>query len=577
MGCYHHSLGDGHHVHLLHSRLSIIDLDERSNQPFRFGSHVLVFNGELYNYLEVREGLSRLGHTFQTSGDTEVLLKALVEGGWRSLDTCEGMWAIALYDERDGSLLLSRDRFGEKPLYLIEHEGGVYFGSEVKLISALRGAPLQINYQHIYRYLVNGYKSLYKTREAFFLGLREVRPGHVFTIPRDFRCRERPYWCPTFVTDDTMTYEQATEGVRELLIESMKLRLRSDVPLAFCLSGGIDSTALISVAKRKLDYDVHGFTIVNDDERYQEQEFVDHTVEELGIRHTEVHISTDDFLPRLRALVRYHDAPVLTISYYVHWLLMEQVGAQGYRISISGTAADELLSGYYDHHNLYHYEVKDTPLLEPALAGWAQNVAPYVRNPYLQKARLYLDDPMVRDHVYLRNAELADYLIDEWFEPFDERQYCESLMRNRMLNELFEEAVPVILHEDDLNAMYFSIENRSPYLDRRLFEFTSRIPTRYLVRGGLAKVVLRDAMQGIAPAKVLWNPRKVGFNAPVMSFLDVEDPDVRGWLLDDSTIFEHVRRDKIEALVGEDNLPNSASKFLFYFVCSKMFIEEFGV
>ena len=573
---YHHALGDGHHVHLLHSRLSIIDLEERSNQPFRMASQVLVFNGELYNYVEVRERLRADGRQFDTTGDTEVLMACLIDGGWQDLDGCEGMWAFALYDERDGSLLLSRDRFGEKPLYLLQHDGGWYFGSEVKFIAALRGGPLDINYEQVYRYLVNGYKSLYKTPATFYQGLREVRAGQVFAVNRDFRVTEQPYWRPSFEQDEGMTYERAVDGVRDRLIESMKLRLRADVPLAFCLSGGIDSTALISVTKRQLGHDVHGFTIVNEDARYDEQEFVDQTVRELGIRHTAVPVSTEDFLGRLRTLVRYHDAPVYTISYYVHWLLMEQVRAHGYRISISGTAADELLSGYYDHHNLYHYEVRETPQLQAALAGWEANVRPYVRNPYLQQPRLYFDDPNVRDHVYLKNAELAQYLVREWWEPFREQKYSTSLMRNRMLNELFHEAVPVILHEDDLNAMYYSIENRSPYLDRQLFEFSLRIPTRFLVREGLAKVVLRDAMEGIAPEKVLWNPRKVGFNAPVSSFLDVADPTVREWLLDDSSIFEHVRRDKIEELIRQDDLPNSASKFLFYFVCSKMFVEEVG-
>ena len=154
-------------------------------------------------------------------------------------------------------------------------------------------------------------------------------------------------------------------------------------------------------------------------------------------------------------------------------------------------------------------------------------------------------------------------------------EYTDSLLRNRMLNEMFHEAVPVILHEDDLNAMYYSIENRSPFLDRELFEFCSRIPSRYLVQNGLAKAVLRDAMSGIVPDRILKNPRKVGFNAPIFSFLDLKDPKVKRYLLDDSPIFEHVRRDKIEELIKKQHLPNSESKFLFYFLCAKVFLEEF--
>jgi asparagine synthase (glutamine-hydrolysing) len=145
-----------------------------------------------------------------------------------------------------------------------------------------------------------------------------------------------------------------------------------------------------------------------------------------------------------------------------------------------------------------------------------------------------------------------------------------------MLNEMFHEAVPVILHEDDLNAMFFSIENRSPYLDRALFEFCYRIPSRHLIREGRAKAVLRDAMQGLMPESVRRNPRKVGFNAPIFDFLDVRDADVRKQVLADSPVFSHVSRNRVERLMDKPDLPNSESKFIFYFLAAKLFLEEFG-
>ena len=145
-----------------------------------------------------------------------------------------------------------------------------------------------------------------------------------------------------------------------------------------------------------------------------------------------------------------------------------------------------------------------------------------------------------------------------------------------MLNELFHEAVPVILHEDDHNAMYFSIENRSPFLDRALFEFCLTIPTRHLINRGYAKSILRDAMRGLVPDAILENRRKTGFNAPILSFLDVNDPSVRTALLEPSAIFDYVKRDAIESRLQESDLPNSESKFLFYFLSAKMFLEEYA-
>lgn len=201
---------------------------------------------------------------------------------------------------------------------------------------------------------------------------------------------------------------------------------------------------------------------------------------------------------------------------------------------------------------------------------------PLVRNPFLMRPELYLENPDLRDHIYYDSAGFSGYLHEDWSERFTERTFTERPLRNRMLNEMFFEVIPVILHEDDLNAMYFSIENRSPFLDRPLFEFCATIPTRHLVRNGFQKAVLRDAMRGIVPQLILDNHRKVGFNAPILEFLDTRDPEVRSYLLDESPIFDHVRRDKIEEVLSQDYLPNSQSKFLFYFLCSKMFLEEFA-
>jgi asparagine synthase (glutamine-hydrolysing) len=205
-----------------------------------------------------------------------------------------------------------------------------------------------------------------------------------------------------------------------------------------------------------------------------------------------------------------------------------------------------------------------------------EHVRPLVRNPYLSDPDLFVNYPDFRDHIFLDATKFSEYLTDGWFEPFNEERFSESLLRNRMLNEMFHESVPVILHEDDLNAMYFSIENRSPYLDRALFDFCYSIPSRHLIRNGFAKAVLRDAMGGIVPERILDNHRKVGFNAPIFSFLDVRDPDVCSYLLDGSPIFDHVRREKIEQLIEKRDLPNSESKFLFYFLTSKIFLEEHG-
>jgi asparagine synthase (glutamine-hydrolysing) len=567
----------GRNLHLLHRRLSIVDLDPRATQPFTVDPVTISYNGELYNFVELRRTLEERGHSFRSTSDTEVLARALGDDGAGVLDRCEGMWAFAAYDERDGSLLLSRDRFGEKPLYLFRAPDGIYFASEVKFLFAMLGRRLPIDLDHLRRYLVNGYKALYKSNHAFFRGLGELAPASWLRIAADGSETSARYWTPSYEQDPEMSYDEAVRGARERLVRAVELRLRADVPIAFCMSGGVDSNSLIAIAKKELGYNLHGFTIANSDERYEESDLVESTVQSLGLRHTSIPTDTRDFLPKLRTLVRQHDAPVYTITYYAHWLLMESIAAHGYRISVSGTAADEIFTGYYDHHLAYLAMVRSLPVIHDAyLRDWTRHVKPIVRNPFLSDPDLFVKDPAFRDHIFLEAAGFAEYLCAPWAEAFAETSYSEDLLRNRMYNELFHEATPVILHEDDLNAMYFSIENRSPFLDRALFEHAARIPTAHLMRDGFGKIVLRDAMRGIVPDPVLDSRRKVGFNAPIFSFLDVRDPAVRAELLGPSPVWDLLRRDRIEGLLEKAYLPNSQSKFLFYFLCTKLFLEEFA-
>lgn len=566
----------GQQVALLHSRLKIIDLDDRANQPFAIRGKTMVFNGELYNYPELRNKLKSSGKVFHTDSDTEVLLQTIDSLGWGGLNQCEGMWALAIYDEDAGTLSLCRDRFGEKPLFLYHDDSGIYFGSEVKFIFSLLGHRLKVDREQLYRYLVNGYKSLYKNGHTFFEGLSELPPASLLTLDGEGREITRKYWTPRFEPDESVTYSDAVAGVKERLIQSVKMRLRADVPLAFCMSGGIDSNSLISIAKNVFHYDVHGFTIANTDSRYEEQDMIDHAVYSQNLRHTSIPVSPDDFIEKMCTLIRYHDAPIYTISYFAHWVLMQKIAQNNYKISISGTAADEIFTGYYDHHLAYLYEIRhDHALYAASIGAWTEYVKPVVRNPHLSNPNLFIDDPSFRDHIYLNADQFRDYLTSDWSEPFIETRYTDSLLRNRMMNELYHEAVPVILHEDDLNAMYYSIENRSPFLDRQLVEFCYRVPSVHLMQGGRAKALLRDAMRSIVPQVILENTRKVGFNVPIHDFLKTNDPKTRAYLLDESPIFNHIRRDKIERLLDKTELPNSESKFLFYFLSSKIFMEEF--
>lgn len=568
-----HEMGEKK-VYLLHSRLSILDLDVRSNQPYIFEHLSLIFNGEIYNYIEVREKLRSQGYSFSTASDTEVLIKSYHCWGKEAFEKLEGMWSLAILDSRDAQLILCKDRFTEKPLFHYQTEHGIYFGSEVKFIKTLSSESIEINDYQIKRYLVNGYKSLYKHGDTFYAGVNELEAGSYAAIDHSLELSERTYWTPNPVINNNLTREDAIEGVRERLINSVKLRLRSDVPLAFCLSGGIDSASLVSIAAKEFNYNVSTFSIIDPDERYNELENINHTINDLGCEHTLIHLDSSNMLERLTDLVSYHDGPVATISYLVHSMLSEKISEKGYKVSISGTAADELLTGYYDHFNLHLYECRNSESFSKYLREWNEHLKPIVRNPFLQNPKLYFDNQKFRDHIYLNNDQFEAMLLEDFHEDFVETSFTSSLLQNRMLNELFYEGTRVILHEDDLNSMFYSIENRSPYLDSSLFEFAYSIPPELLINDGYGKFILRQAMKGILNENVRLDRHKKGFNASINSIIDFQEKSQRELILDDSPIYNIVDKSKIESILSQESLPNSYSKFIFSFLNSKIFLEQ---
>jgi asparagine synthase (glutamine-hydrolysing) len=563
----------GNIVTLLFARLAIIDTDPRAMQPFQLGDLVIVSNGELYNYVELRDALRGLGHGFTTESDTEVMLAAWREWGEAALDRMEGMWAFALIDRRNDRVILCRDRFGEKPLYLWRQGDTLYFGSEPKFLAALAGAKPDVNTAQIQRFLVNGYKSLYKQPRTYFKDVMEVPAAHSIALRGPGPIDPKAYWTLSHRPAE-MTADQAIDGARERLETAMKIRLRSDVPVAFCLSGGIDSTTLSGLAVKRFGHNLHAFSIIDDDERYDELDNIEAQVAFLGCASHKVHTSTEGFFERMRDLVGYHDMPIATLTYYLHSFLSEAISKAGYRVAISGSAADELFTGYYDHYGFWLAEMSDRPEFPALIEDWRGSYGAYVQNPVLQDPLVFAKTPNERGHVYL-NAELfQQWLTEPFAEPFEETRYGDNMLRNRMRNELFRETVPVILHEDDRNSMRYSVENRSPYLDRNLAEFMFSVPAEHLIKDGYAKYLLRASGEGVVADSVRLDKRKRGFNAPIDSLVDRSDPETREQLLSDGPIFDIVKREAIEAFIDGSMADNSFSKNLFSFISSKMFLEH---
>jgi len=566
------------HVSLIHTRLAIIDVGAAANQPFCRDHVSLVFNGEIYNYKELRVELESAGFVFLTNSDTEVLLVAYLKWGTHCLDRLEGMWAFALIDEHLGKILISRDRFGEKPLFYMRTHDTLYFASEINALAVLAETKPDINYDKARRFLACGFRFLHKTDDTFYQNVKTFPAASYAWIMDASEPLPELYWQLKF-RPSPMAREDIISQTREVLSSALRMRLRADVPLAFCLSGGIDSSALTAISNQSAERPIHCFSVVDDDPRYDERDNIHTMVDALQCRHTEIHPERRGFFDRFSTLVADRGGPVPTINYFLHASLLEAIADNGFKISISGTGADEMFSGYYDHYAMWLAGMTKLVGSNPDIdidnlvGDWRRGYGAHVRNPILQDPLVFCENPEQRDHLLVNSSVFGGVLKPAQICAWQEIDYCDELLRNRMLNELLHEIVPVILAADDRNAMRVSVENRSPFLDRKLVELLFTVPSKHLVHGGLAKSILREVITDLVPNSVRLDPCKRGFNASIESLLNRDDPQTRASLLDDGPIFDIVDRKRLEDILDCDSSANSYSKFLFGFLSTRAFLD----
>ena len=562
-------------IGLLHTRLNIIDLNDRSNQPFRDGNFILIFNGEIYNYIELRNILKKK-YNFKTDSDTEVLIKCYQEYGEHCVDHFVGMWSFAIWDLKNKKLFLSRDPFGEKPLYFFKTEKCFFFGSEIKFIKSLCNINFDKNRELLHDNLFLGYKSLNKSNKTFYNNIYSLENSHNLSIDLNLNLKKKKYWQPNISLKNNMSSDEASEGVNFYLLNSLRIRMRSDVPIAFCLSGGVDSGLLASHAKKSLNKDISTFSIIDDDERYNEKDNIEIICKDLKSDTNFINLKKENkiFLDRLKQLTKYHDGPIATLSYYIHSFLSEGISKNNFKVSISGTGADELFTGYFEHFLLHLQTLSNSEFFEENLKDWEKFIKPNIRNEFLKDPLIYIKNPKYRDNIYEKNFNLIKYSIFSNNNEFKENHYTDELLRNRMLNELFHEVVPVILKHDDLNSMYFSIENRSPYLDRDLLNFSLTIPPNLLINNGFQKKVLRDSAKGVLNENIRNFRQKKGFNASINSVIDLNDQDIYNFIFDEnSEISELINLNQLKKDIKKDFIPNHISKMIFSILTTKMFME----
>jgi len=577
-----YQINESKNLYFFHTRLSIIDLDPRSNQPLEDSLFSIIFNGELYNYLEIKKDLESKGIKFSTHSDTEVILKGYQIYGKDLFNIMEGMWALAIYDKKKGETIISRDRFSEKPLYYYTTTDGLYFSSDVKAIKTLSKDSFAFNNRRLLSGLICGYKSYYKKpEETFFKKIKNLPGGHFAVIDSLFNFSVKKYYSVNTKVNLNLKEDEIIFNTKKLFFNAIRIRLRSDVPSAFCLSGGLDSSSLVSIAAKKFNFKINSFSLIdNNDERYNEKKNIDLVVNDIGANHHEIKLEKkSNSLDYLTNLIEYKSAPLSTITSYLHSYLQKEISNEGFKVSFSGTAADEIFTGYYDHHLQYLHDVNNTKYFDSSLKNFNKYIKPMIRNKFFQNENLYIHNSNFRQHIFDNFYEFSELinqnLKDEFEFDFQEEKFCENLSLNRRLNELFHENTPIILNEEDSNSMYYSIENRSPFLDSKLIDFMNSVETRHLIKDGYSKNILREVSKDYLLDAVRLDREKKGFNSSVQSIFNFEDKDFYESILNkNNKIYDFIDNSKLRKILQKDISKNHYSKFLFSLINLNIFFEK---
>jgi asparagine synthase (glutamine-hydrolysing) len=466
----------------------------------------ITYNGEIFNYLELRRELEARGHTFITGTDTEVILHVYAEYGESGFDRLNGMWAFAIVDSRARKVVLSRDRFSIKPLYLFMSNGELYFGSEIKQLLPLLPA-LELNAGAMTAYLAQGL--LDHDVETFFRGITRVQPGTnvIFSLDSD-TIEERKYWRFESTGPTSTSSKDLIEEFRTLFFDSVRIRLRSDVKVGVLLSGGLDSSAVTTAVRKVGGEQLQTYSIVSEHEGYDERRFID-LMCQAGVPNRKVTFRVGDVLDCLERVLFYSDEPVAEFSVIAQYQLFAAIkNDSDVTVLLSGQGGDETLLGYlkffFFHVQLLLKAGKYLDAMELIARSALHRTA--VTQFRMSEARRYLQ--------HNRRGIWQAMLRDSQRTPVWQ---CGDI-RSRQIADICHYSVPALTHYEDRNSGAHSLEVRHPFLDHRLVNFVVNLPTELKIHGGWTKYILRAALPEM-PAALRWRRDKQGFLVPEQLWL----------------------------------------------------------
>ncbi|MDA2936677.1 asparagine synthase (glutamine-hydrolyzing) [Acidobacteria bacterium AH-259-A15] len=528
-------------------RLAIVDLSAAGHQPMsnENGTVWIVFNGEIYNHLALRRELEAAGHVYCSRADTESIIHGYEAWGEEVVHRLRGMFAFAIWDERQRRLFLARDRIGIKPLYYTQQKGCFLFGSEIKAILACPRIEPAVEPQALYHYL-----TLAATPPPFtlFREIRKLAPGHTLTVHSDGRCKLRQYWDPLFPDDSLEGMEEfeVAERLRELLEESIRLRMMSDVPFGVFLSGGIDSSLNVALMSELMNRPVDTFSVaVRDDARSNELSEARRVAEHYGASHHQVVITPQDFVDFLAQMVWHQDEPLADPVCVPLYFVSKLARDNGTIVVQVGEGSDELFAGYpgyafmADFYRRLYGPFQALPVwFQQAVTPLATGLLSERKLEYVQRAasgqELFWGGATVFSEREKRRlmyppfsnslSSTHDDVVKGFYTRFDAGRPEADFLDRAIYLELKQRLPELLLMRVDKMTMANSVEARVPYLDHELVRFALSIPPAWKVRRGVTKHILKVAARGLVPDEVIDRP-KTGFCGSASNM-------VRGILLD---------------------------------------------
>jgi asparagine synthase (glutamine-hydrolysing) len=532
-------------------RLSILDLSPTGHQPMSSsnGDVWIVFNGEIYNYIELRNELIAKGYSFHTQTDTEVIINSYLEWGTDCLIRFNGMWAFALWDTRKQQLFCGRDRLGIKPFYYSWTNGCFTFGSEIKALLFYPGNQPKQNDAVIYDYLSSGLVN--HSENTFYEGIQQLIPGH-FLLLCNRQLTVRRYWeLSANSPSEHLTDEEYASRFYALFEDALRLHLRSDVPIGTCLSGGIDSSSIVCIANKLLFSDrviatelvgkqQKTFSSCFDDPRFDERKYIQTVLDVTNAEENFVFPSAQKLIGEIEKLIWHQDEPFGSTSMFAQWCVMEKAARRGVKVLLDGQGADELLAGYQPFYSFYWSSL----LQSRKFKSLAQELSAYrnlfggsiwwnaarILKPYLPRNFINFTLRLTKK----QNSGEAQGIHPDFSHRYKRQnptfpRFTQDNFKNYLYENLVYSSLPGLLRYEDRNSMAHSIEARVPFLDYRLVEWIFSLPNEQKIHGGLTKYVMRSAMKNILPEQIRMRTDKMGFVTPERTWFS---NDMRSWALD---------------------------------------------